>query len=103
VYFSLRMALTDQLPADTLLVQPPSALHLSYALDLALLVPSYVLAAVLLWRRAAWGYVAAPVVLISGLVHQLSYMAALAFQANAEVPGATAFDPQESRSSWPRT
>jgi hypothetical protein len=95
VFFSLRMALTDQLPADTLLVQPLPALHLSYVLDLAVLVPSYVLAAVLLWRRVAWGYVAASVLLVSGLVHQLSYMTALAFQAQANVPGATTFDPQE--------
>jgi len=33
--------------------------------------------------------------LVAGTVHQLSYMVALVFQANAEVPGATAFDPQE--------
>jgi hypothetical protein len=95
VFFSLRMAVTGQLPADALLVQPLPGLHLAYVLDLALLVVPYVLAAVLLWRRAAWGYVAATVLLVAGLVHQLSYMAALAFQAQADVPGATAFDRQE--------
>ncbi|MDA1360892.1 hypothetical protein O1R50_14775 [Glycomyces luteolus] len=95
VFFSLRMAVTDQPPADTLLVQSQSGLHLAYVLDLALLVVPYVLAAVLLWRRAPWGYVAAAVLSVSGLVHQLSYIAALAFQAQAEVPGSTAFDPQE--------
>ncbi|WP_020519440.1 hypothetical protein [Catelliglobosispora koreensis] len=72
VFSSLRLTLTGQLPADTLLVQSLDSVHLSYVLDLALLVPAYVLAAVLLWRRAAWGYTAAAVLLISGLVHQLS-------------------------------
>jgi hypothetical protein len=95
VYFSLRMAVTGQLPADTLLVQAESGLHLAYVLDLTLLVVPYALAAVLLWRRAPWGYVAATVLLVSGLVHQLSYMVALSFQAQEDVPGATAFDPQE--------
>jgi hypothetical protein len=32
---------------------------------------------------------------VSGLLHQLSYLCALAFQAGAEVPGARAFDPFE--------
>lgn len=95
VFFSLRLAITGQLPPETLLVQPLPAVHLAYVLDLALLVPSYVLAAVLLWRRMAWGFVAATVLLVSGLVQQLNYMAALAFQSQADVPGATVFDPQE--------
>lgn len=95
VFFSLCMAVTDQPPADTLLVQSQAELHLAYVIDLTLLVVPYVLAAVLLWGRAAWGYVAATVLLVSGLVHQLSHIAALAFQAQTEVPGSTAFDPQE--------
>jgi hypothetical protein len=33
--------------------------HLGYVRDLSLLVPVYATAAVLLWRRAAWGYVLA--------------------------------------------
>jgi hypothetical protein len=48
-----------------------------------------------LWRRAAWGCLLATVGLVAGTVHQLSYMTALVFQARAQVPGASAFDPQE--------
>ena len=33
--------------------------------------------------------------LASGVLHQLGYMAALVFQARADVPGATAFDSAE--------
>ena len=69
--------------------------HLGMALDLSLLVPLYAVAAVLLWRRAAWGYLLATVVLVSGLLHQLSYMVAMPFQAAADVPGAVSFDPGE--------
>lgn len=96
IFFSLRFAVTGEVPQEpSKLVLPTASTHLGWVLDLALLVPVYLLAAVLLWRRAAWGYVLATVSLVAGTVHQLSYMTALVFQARAEVPGATAFDPQE--------
>ena len=69
--------------------------HLGIALDLALLVPAYLLAAVLLWRAVPVGYVLAAVMLVSGMLHQVSYMVALPFQAAAGVPGSVAFDPME--------
>ena len=68
---------------------------LGIALDLAVLVPSYALAATLLWRRRPWGYLLAGILLTSGVVHQIGYMVALPFQVAAGVPGATAFDPVE--------
>ena len=42
-----------------------------YVLDLALLVPAYAAAAVLLWRHAAWGYVLAGVLLPFTVAAQL--------------------------------
>jgi hypothetical protein len=92
---SLQLAITGAAPEESLLVNRISDIHLAYVLDLALLVPEYALAAVLLWRRAPWGFVLATVLLVSGVFHQLNYMAALVFQAAADVPGATAFDPVE--------
>lgn len=59
----------------------------SYVLDLALLAPSCVLAGVLLWRRAVWGYVLATVLLMSGFVLHLAYVSAVVSQAVADVPG----------------
>ena len=44
-----------------------------------------------MWVSAALGLVA----VISGLLHQVSYLTALVFQAGADVPGARAFDPFE--------
>jgi hypothetical protein len=95
VFYSLRFAVTGELPEESDLLLPASGVHLAYALDLSLLVPAYALAAVLVWRRIAWGYVLATVLLVSGTVHQLAYLAALASQALAGLPGATAFDPLE--------
>jgi hypothetical protein len=51
VYHSLRFAATGALPAGSALVEPDLVVHLGIALDLALLVPAYALAAVLLPRR----------------------------------------------------
>jgi hypothetical protein len=95
IFYALWFAMTGQIPEGSALVETPIVVHLGYTLDLALLVPSYALAAVLLWRRAAWGYVMAAVLLIAGTIHQLGYLLALSFQAAAGVPGATAFDPME--------
>ena len=76
-------------------MEPDLVVHLGIALDLAVLVPAYALAAVWLWRGIPVGYVLAAVVLVSGTLHQLSYMVALPFQAAAGLPGAVAFDPVE--------
>ena len=95
VYYSVRFAMTGEVPAGSALVEPDSVVHLGIALDLALLVPAYALAAVLLWRGAAAGFVLGSAVLISGTLHQVSYMVALPFQAAADVAGAVAFDPME--------
>lgn len=77
------------------LVVPEEFTHLGAALDLAFLVPAYVLAGVLLWRRVAWGYAIAAALLVAGVLHQVAYMVALVFQALRGVAGATAFDPAE--------
>jgi hypothetical protein len=95
VVVSVQFALTGQVPAGSALVETDSLVRLGIALDLALLVPSYALAAVLLWRRRPWGYVLAGTLLISGVVHQIGYLVALPVQVAARVPGATAFDPVE--------
>jgi hypothetical protein len=93
---SLRFAVTGVVPQEpSRLILPSSFTHLGWALDLSLLVPAYLLAGVLLWRRAAWGYVLAALAVISGTLHQLSYLTALLFQADVGMPGASAFDPGE--------
>lgn len=95
VFYSLRFAVTGAFPEESELLLPPSAVHLAYALDLSLLVPAYAVSAVLVWRRVPWGYVLATVLLLSGTLHQLAYMAALLSQYVADLPGAVAFDSWE--------
>jgi len=92
---SLRFAATGEVPTGSALVETDTVVHLGIALDLALLVPTYAAAAALLWRRAAWGYTLAAVVLVSGVVHQIGYLVARPFQSAADVPGALSFDPAE--------
>jgi hypothetical protein len=92
---AVRFAVTGATPAESELVLPLSSTHLGYALDLLLIVPSYAVAAVLLWRGSRWGSVLAPVLLVGGLLQQLTYVSALVFQSRAGIPGATSFDPGE--------
>jgi len=95
VYAALDNALTGAIPAGSQLVETDTIVHLGMALDLTLLVPLYVAAAVMLWRRAPWGYVLGFISLIAGVLHQVSYMVAMPFQVAADVPGALTFDPVE--------
>lgn len=95
VYVALDNALTGAIPAGSQLVETDTIVHLGMALDLALLVPLYGAAAVLLWRRAPWGHVLGSISLIAGVLHQVSYIVAMPFQVAADVPGAVAFDPVE--------
>jgi hypothetical protein len=93
---SVRFIATGEVPEEgSRLILPTALTHLAYVMDLALLVPAYALGAILLWRRKAWGFVLSTALLVSGAVHQLAYMAALVFQAKADIPGATPFDPIE--------
>jgi hypothetical protein len=94
-WFSVRFAATGAAPKEGLLLQPAPIGHLGYAMDLSTLVPGYATASALLWRRRPWGYVLGAVLLVASAVIQVNYMLALAFQAAARIPGATAFDPQE--------
>ncbi|MFC5730836.1 MULTISPECIES: hypothetical protein [Nocardioides] len=55
----------------------------------------YAASAVMLWRRAARGFVLGALALIAGLLHQVSYVVAMPFQVAAEVPGAASYDPGE--------
>jgi hypothetical protein len=93
---SIRFAITGEIPVESSeLIAPTATTHLGWGLDLSLLVPAYALAGILLWRRAAWGFVLATVVLVGGIVQQIDYVTALVFQANAGIPGASGFDPFE--------
>jgi hypothetical protein len=90
-FMSLRYAVTGELPASGVI--PVAAVHLVYALDLTLMASTLTVAAVLLWRRTAWGWLSAAAVSVMAAVYQVNLMAANAFAAEAKVPGAQAFSP----------
>lgn len=69
IFYSLRYAISGTAPQESLLVSPVASMHLAYVLDLALLVPAYALAGVLLWCRRAWGFVLATVLVASSVLH----------------------------------
>lgn len=95
VYWALDNAVTGDVPAGSQLIETDLVVHLGMALDLAVLVPLYAAAAVLLWRRMPWGYVLAVLALVPGILHQLTYLVAMPFQVAADVPGAVSTDPAE--------
>jgi hypothetical protein len=88
-------AVTGELPEGSLLVETDQVVQLGIVLDLAVLVPLYGTAAVLLWLGRWWGVVLAGLSLVAGVLHQFSYLVALLFQGAADVPGAVGFDPVE--------
>lgn len=94
-YLAMDNAMTGDVPTGSKLVETDTVVHLGMALDLTLLVPLYAAAALLLWRRAPWGYALAGLALLAGVLHQLSYVVAMPFQVAADVPGAVAYDPGE--------
>jgi len=95
IFWAVSAGLTGEVPPGSSLVETDLIVHLGIALDLAILVPTYLAAAVLLWRREAWGYILAAIVLVSGALHQVTYMVALAFQFSSGIPESVAFDPAE--------
>jgi len=95
ISFAVNNAETGNVPAGSQLVETDTIVHLGMALDLSLLVPLYAVAAVLLWRRAPWGYLLAALAVIAGVLHQVSYVVAMPFQVTADVPEAVSYDPVE--------
>lgn len=86
---------TGDTPAGSALVETDAVVQLGMVLDLALLVPTYGIASVLLWRGGGWAPMVAGLALVSGLLHQVSYLVAMPFQTVADVPGAAWTDPFE--------
>ena len=90
VALAIRFAVTGELMADL----PADGMHLVFAIDTSLLVPSLVTAGILLWRRTAHGFVFGTAMAVMGAVYQVNLLVSGLFQAHANVPGATAFPPE---------
>lgn len=90
IFLVVRNAITGEVLHDI----PVWGQHLVFALDLALLVPSLVLAGVLLARRRPFGFLLGTAMAVFGAVYQLNLMVASVFQDRADVAGVQAFAPE---------
>ncbi|GAA2216185.1 hypothetical protein GCM10009850_116540 [Nonomuraea monospora] len=88
----VRQAVTGEPPADVLPL-PQAQVHLGMALDLTMVVPTLVLAGVLLWLRSAWGYTLGVATCVYVGAYQLNYLTARYFVAQAGVPGVAYAEP----------
>jgi hypothetical protein len=89
---ALAFVVTGRLPPS--LVASGHITEIVFALDLALLVPGLVLAAVWIWRRRPWGYVLGAMMLVKGTLYPAALLGMGVFAERAGVPdagGMTAF------------
>jgi hypothetical protein len=86
-FLVVRFALTGELLADI----PVDGQHLVFALDLGLLVPTRVVAGILLFRRTAVGLLVGAAASLFGLVYQVNLQTAAVFQDADGVPGVKAY------------
>ena len=85
--FSLRFAITGELPED---VMPASrGPSRGRATDLSLLAPAFLAGGLLLWRRAAWGYVLGVAVNLFGAAYLVVLEFVGGFEANAGIADKT--------------
>ncbi len=90
LFVLVRNVLTGELLHDI----PVLGQHVVFALDLSLLVPMLIVSGVLLARRRPSGYLLGTAMAVMGAITQLNLNIAGVFQANADVPGITAFPPE---------
>jgi hypothetical protein len=85
---SLSFVATGRVPQPVAASEHPTAIV--FALDLTLLVPFLVLAAVWLWRRRAWGYVLASMMCAKGATYTLALTVSSLFADRAGIAGVSA-------------
>lgn len=88
--FALDQAITGTLALGAATLP---GMHLVFAIDLSLMVPSMALGGVWLWRRRPWGAPLATALCVFGALYQLNLAAAGLLQWRAGVEGVRAIDP----------
>lgn len=83
---SLRFVATGEVPPVIIDSEHPTSVV--FALDLALLVPFLVVAAIWLWQHRPWGYVLGAILLVKGTAYPLALVAMSVFAHDAGIPGA---------------
>lgn len=78
---TLNFIVTGQLPQSNIDSGHPT--NIVFALDLALLVPGLVLAAVWLWKRRPWGYILGAMMLVKGTIYPMALIGMAIFYYDA--------------------
>jgi len=78
---TLNFIVTGQLPQSNIDSSHPT--NIVFALDLALLVPGMVLAAVWLWKRRPWGYILGAMMLVKGTIYPMALIGMAIFYYDA--------------------
>lgn len=78
---TLNFMVTGQLPQSNIDSGHPT--NIVFALDLALLVPGLVLAAIWLWQRRPWGYILGAMMLVKGTIYPMALIGMAIFYYDA--------------------
>lgn len=92
-YETIRYSTGGELPTDVLPFEE-WRVHLGYALDLSIIAPASIIAAVLLWKNSTWGYTVAAILLIFLAVFQLNFLGSALFMDAAGIAGVEQAIPQ---------
>jgi len=87
----LRFNFTGELPPS--LIASGHITEIIFALDLSLLVPGLVIAALWLWQREPWGYILGAMMLVKGTLYPLALLGMGFFSTRAGVPDAGELTP----------
>lgn len=78
---TLNFMVTGQLPQSN--IDSGHTTNIVFALDLALLVPGLVLAAIWLWQRRPWGYILGAMMLVKGTIYPMALIGMAIFYYDA--------------------
>lgn len=78
---TLNFMVTGQLPQSN--IDSGHTTNIVFALDLALLVPGLVLAAIWLWQRRPWGYILGAMMLVKGTIYAMALIGMAIFYYDA--------------------
>lgn len=84
---SIGFLVTGEVPVSIVDSEHPTAII--FALDLSLLVPGLIWAAIALWTKHSWGYILGSLMLVKGAIYPVALLGMTFFSSRANVEGAT--------------
>jgi hypothetical protein len=88
---SVAFIITGQLPQSV--IDAGGQTNVVFAIDLSIMIPALILAAVWLWKRQPWGYVLAVMMNIKGATYAFALVMMGVFAVREDIPGAADLTP----------